>query len=220
MDSFDGSRRRELRASPPAGERRLTREGDPLDQRLDRWMEAGRQLVEGVSGNRPGSRPGARRAEGRPMGRRGFDGLGRWVEERLDWLIDDDGDDWREPWQENESRPRPQPSVTAATDPVAGGGRRPRRPLEARSRRGDGPPAGEPRAVDRPAGVSHPSAAQSAMPPAAVPGDWPDDDSFTLPRWSRPASGAVAREPVVDPAPAAAAEGAPARPLPRSSRRR
>ncbi|MEB3270973.1 MAG: hypothetical protein VKJ44_04930, partial [Synechococcus sp.] len=115
MESFDGRQRRErLRAGPPLGERRPAREAEPLEQRLDRWMQAGRQLVDGVSGGRPGSRSPHRRPEARPGGRRGLDGLGRWVEDRLDWLIDD-GDDWREPWQEGEIARRP---AAAARDPA------------------------------------------------------------------------------------------------------
>jgi hypothetical protein len=112
MESFDGRQRRELRAGLPLGERRSAREAEPLEQRLDRWMQAGRQLVDGVSGGRPGSRSPNRRPEARPGGRRGLDGLGRWVEDRLDWLIDD-SDDWREPWQEGEIGPRPSTGARA-----------------------------------------------------------------------------------------------------------
>jgi len=88
---------------------------EPLDQRLERWVSRGRELVDGVSGARPGGRGAA--APGRSTGGRpgaaaggaagGFNpaGLGRWVEERLDWLLDDDSDEhWREPWQETASR--------------------------------------------------------------------------------------------------------------------
>jgi hypothetical protein len=56
-----------------------------LEQRLDRWVCAGRQFVDGVSGVRPGSRPGSRETGPRPAPPR----FGRWVEERLDWLLDD-----------------------------------------------------------------------------------------------------------------------------------
>ena len=67
-------------------------------------MSRGRELVDGVAGSRPGSRA----PESTGLGHRGLGGeglnparLGRWVEERLDWLLDDDSeDDWREPWQE------------------------------------------------------------------------------------------------------------------------
>ena len=87
---------------------------DPLEQRLDRLVSAGRQLVDGVSGARPGAR-----SPGRP-GLPRLDGLGRWVEGKLDWILED-GEELREPWQD------PQPA-----------GRR-RRPLQAISRRTGAP---------------------------------------------------------------------------------
>ena len=91
---------------------------------LDRLVSAGRQLVDGVSGARPGSRSG-NRGEGRRLA-----GLGRWVENKLDWILEDE-DDWREPWQEA----RPEPSFQA----------RPRRRLDAISRRSAEPPRAQPR---------------------------------------------------------------------------
>jgi len=78
-------------------------------------VSAGRQLVDGVAGTRPGARAGERSGE-RPR----LAGLGRWVEEKLDWILEDE-DDWREPWQQQERSSSPAAS--------------PRRPLEAISRR-------------------------------------------------------------------------------------
>ena len=162
MESFDGRQRRErLRAGPPLGERRPAREAEPLEQRLDRWMQAGRQLVDGVSGGRPGSRSPHRRPEARPGGQRGLDGLGRWVEDRLDWLIDD-GDDWREPWQEGEIARRP---AAAARDPA------PRAPVSgATALRADASWASGRGATIPPATVAMPPASRTpaSMPP--VPG--------------------------------------------------
>ena len=63
-----------------------------LEQRLDQWVSAGRQLVDGVSGARPGSR-----SAGRGSGMR-LDHLGRWVEDKLDWLLEDD-ESWQESWE-------------------------------------------------------------------------------------------------------------------------
>ncbi|MEB3295934.1 MAG: hypothetical protein VKL23_00175 [Cyanobacteriota bacterium] len=124
---------------PPA-----RRGSDPLEQGLDRLVSAGRQLVDGVSGARPGSRPGApgggRRAGALPR----LDSLGRWVEDKLDWIIED-GDDWREPWQD--ARPR-------------------RRPLEAISRRSITAPLPE-RNLDREPVVEQPQGRE--RPPAGRP---------------------------------------------------
>ncbi|MEA5441915.1 hypothetical protein [Cyanobium gracile] len=190
-------RERETARRPRAGT-------DPLDQRVDRWVTAGRQFVEGVAGSRPGGRPAPRGADRRPPLRPRMDELGRWVEGRLDWLLDD-GDDWREPWQESE-RSTPVPPPPGEQQPAAPG--RPRRQgLEAVSRRGRSgsapsqPPAPEPR--------------PSMGTATTGDGDWPDDASFTLPRWQRPESSER-------PSPPEAVANSPAdgRPLPRSSRRR
>ncbi|MFM8524123.1 MAG: hypothetical protein ACKOCM_00625, partial [Cyanobacteriota bacterium] len=88
-----------------------------MDQRLDRWMSAGRQLVEGVSGARPGGRPGARERDGRAASRPGFEGLGRWVEDRLDWLLEDE-DDWREPWQQERTSTRDRSGLSVERTPM------------------------------------------------------------------------------------------------------
>jgi hypothetical protein len=69
---------------------RLERSRDPRDRRLDQWLETGRQLVDGVAGRRPGQRrPGL-----------DLDSVGRWVGDKVEWLLEED-DDWREPWQES-----------------------------------------------------------------------------------------------------------------------
>lgn len=264
--------RSEFRGSEPR--RSSGRESEPLDQRLDRWVSAGRQFVDGVAGGRPGSRPPARGSESRgagrgsegrgsearTAGRGGFDGLGRWVEERLDWLLED-GDDWREPWQDtgpgspspplsqpdsrrnlanpatryqpaelrnpanlasavrpltptnsaSADRPRNQTSrtnpytnpVTAADATTAAS--MPRRRLEALSRRGLTPQS--------PAATTTSDRDRDRQSESEV---WPDDDSFSLPHWQRPA--ATGRAPEPSP-PAADSFDGGGRPLPRSSRR-
>ena len=72
---------------------RLDRFRDQRDRRLDQFLETGRQLVDGVSGRRPGQRPGQRRSG------LDLDSVGRWVGEKVEWLLEDD-DDWQEPWEE------------------------------------------------------------------------------------------------------------------------
>lgn len=240
MDSFEGSRRLDSRAPLSPVERRSARDGEPLEQRLDRWMNTGRQLVEGVSGGRPGSRQGSRRPESRAGSRGGSGSLGRWVEDRLDWLLDD-SDDWPEPWQENarrrsegpsalERRPMPerepltrdplarsaqQGAMTTAAElrPGTRPGERPRRRLEAVSRRGlSGRPAA--------------AAADGQAPQAAEAEAWPDDSSFSVPRWQRPTAPLRRPDPLQtevdqrDPNRSNGSETSAARPLPRSSRRR
>ena len=140
---------------------------------LDRLVSAGRQLVDGVSGARPGSRSG-NRGEGRRLA-----GLGRWVENKLDWILEDE-DDWREPWQE--------------TRPELGSQDRPRRRLDAISRRSAEPLQGQPRQ-------------------AREPEEWPEADAFALPRLQRQASSAPQTQ-------TQPPSQLPGRAMPRSSRRR
>ncbi len=221
--SGDPSRRgRRRQGSPTAG------------GTFDQWMVAGRQLVNGVSGARPGSRAQARGAGGRTGARPGLDGLGRWVGERFDWFLEGD-DDWPEPWQE---RPSPQEREAQTPPPRRGSGlptderfRTASRETASRSPMGRAPePA---RAWDRGSGPAATPAGPTAsggrrpleaisrrsaplLPPAPDTNDWPEDDNFRLPRWQRPSGAAAGSEtpPSLPPA------RTPQRPLPRSSRRR
>ena len=169
---------------------RLDRFRDQRDRRLDQFLETGRQLVDGVSGRRPGQRPGVRRSG------LDLDSVGRWVGEKVEWLLEEE-DDWQEPWQEpGRGRPEPAPSRLSS-----------RRPLDAISRRG-----------------RRGASAQGPEPTSTQPvaqefnqdqQDWPEDDSFRVQRWSRSA------QPSARPAPEAAPNSAGVRrALPRSSRRR
>ncbi len=194
---------------------RPRRGADSLEQGLDRLVTAGRQLVDGVSGARPGSRAGARAATPAAVGRPRLGDLGRWVENKLDWILEDD-DAWREPWQAAQppsqppsqprsqfsSEPRSQPASQPASQPQARsagpraeGSRR--RPLEAISRRGQRPQPSQ--------------SSASGIAPAPASDDWPDDTSFSRPRWQRPAAPSPSQPQSVE---------SPERPMPRSSRRR
>jgi len=261
---------------------------EPLEQRLDRWVTRGRELVDGVAGARPGSRSTGPEGSGlahRGLGAGGLNPgrLGRWVEERLDQLLDDDGDDdWREPWQEPAGgvgrRPirgedgahgsdlsRLQPPTDPWGDParasVSAGRRRDepplrsaasdavparsspaavpaRRSLEAISRRpapadsagvpplplAAGPAAARaPLASSQgqsttPQGLPNRASPGESVAAAADPESWPDDASFTLPRWQRPLRAAGSAGPPNGSA--APSSGPVGRPLPRSTRRR
>ncbi len=70
---------------------------DPLERKMDQWLETGRQFVDGVAGNRPGSRTKGRQRSNRINPN--IDTVGRWVEDKIDWLLEEE-DDWLEPWQE------------------------------------------------------------------------------------------------------------------------
>ena len=172
---------------------------DPLEQGFDRLVNAGRQLVDGVSGARPGSRTPARGAQRGGEDRRpGLDRLGRWVEDKLDWILDED-EDWREPWQEP-AQQQPVPGFQRAETP----GRRPLEAISRRGRPGDGGAERDP--VDAQESGSE---------------DWPDDASFSIPRWQRqptPPQPSASQLPMVE-APDMQVSGT-GRPLPRSTRRR
>jgi hypothetical protein len=129
---------------------RLERSREPRDRRLDQWLETGRQLVDGVAGRRPGQRrPGL-----------DLDSVGRWVGDKVEWLLEED-DDWREPWQES-------------AEPKA----RRKQPLQAISRRS------RQRSMPSAAFQPPPTAAPS-VPESSAPDDWPDDDLFQVQRWQR-----------------------------------
>ncbi len=68
---------------------RRQRSRDPLERRMDQWMETGRQLVDGVAGNRPGQR--------KKDNRSGFSNMGRWVGEKIDWFLEEEEEKWIEP---------------------------------------------------------------------------------------------------------------------------
>ncbi len=179
-NSFDSRDARSDWGDTPS--RRSYRRPEPgLEQRLDQWMTAGRQLVDGVAGSRPGSRSSPRLRPG---------DLGRWVENKIDWLLEDD-EGWREPWQERSATPSPARS-----------GRR--QPLEAISRRS------APLLPPQPAVVQPPQTQNQAQ-------DWPDDASFSVSRWRREP---VAGGPLAPPEPPSQPSAAAARAVPRSSRRR
>lgn len=180
---------------------------DPLEQGLDRLVTAGRQLVDGVSGARPGSRAPGRGAAAGAGERPRLGNLGRWVEDKLDWILEDD-DDWREPWQQ-QARPERRPEARPEPLPPSGRSRGGRRPLEAISRRGL-----------RPARLDAASAASAPSEPQPGADDWPEEESFSRPRWQRSVAGPSPSDPVPAPRTPAAAPAAGGRPMPRSSRRR
>ena len=169
---------------------RSFRSRDSRDRRMDQWLETGRQFVDGVSGRRPGQRRSSI----------DLDSVGRWVGDRIEWLLEDD-EDWREPWQN-----------ARETDVLNRSGKR---PLEAISRRVqrpssllDGvapsspqPPSQQPPLQQSP-GLEDPSSGSSSDADA-----WPDDESFRVERWTRSSE-------------TRSSDQSPKRALPRSSRRR
>ena len=211
----------------PYPRRLRQRSDDPLDRRLDQWLETGRQLVDGVAGTRPGSRSSAGRGSSRSTAT-SLDAVGRWVGDKIDWLLDEE-DDWGGHWESPRSSQamRPRESIrnalSSAQDATAV---RPavktaKRPLEAISRR-QPPliPGAEPQ--QRP----WVPPVEALPPPVDGPVDdeaWPDDDSFRLDRWQRTPGSAQSQPTSARGSTAPASTPQPSggrRPLPRSSRRR
>ena len=62
----------------------------PLDRRMDKWIQTGKQVVDGVAGNRPGQRRGGWQDKENSVN---LDKIGRWMEEKIDWFFEDD-DEW------------------------------------------------------------------------------------------------------------------------------
>ena len=95
---------------------RRSRSRQSLDRRMDNWIETGRQFVDGVSGSRPGRR---RFTDSNRLSRPNLDNVTRWVEDKLDWIMEEE-DDWLDDTYESNS-----------TDKLVKG----KKPLEAISRR-------------------------------------------------------------------------------------
>ena len=70
------------------------RSREPLDRRMDKWIQTGKQVVDGVAGNRPGQKRGRWQDKTTAPS---FEKVGRWMEEKIDWFFEDDED-----WLENE----------------------------------------------------------------------------------------------------------------------
>ena len=68
------------------------RSRDRLNRRMDQWLSTGKQVVDGVAGNRPGQNRG--KWQDKTTGPN-FKKVGRWMEEKIDWFFEDD-DDWLE----------------------------------------------------------------------------------------------------------------------------
>ena len=90
-----------------------SRNRDSLERRMDQWFEAGRQVVDGVAGNRPGKR--SKKNFG-GYSNSNFDDVSRWVGQKLDWFLEDE-EDWQETWESN-SKPGDSSYLTNQKQPL------------------------------------------------------------------------------------------------------
>ena len=134
-----------------------------LDKKVDQFFEAGRQLVDGVSGTRPGSR---RRGRSNRLSRANVKDMGRWVNDKIDSFFDDeDFDDW---YEEDENSNQFKYFSRDIYSESKKENCNNKRPLEARSLRELNDP------------VSNPSA--RLLNPVD---DWPEETDFKVNKWQR-----------------------------------
>tara|TARA_Y100001970_G_scaffold290757_1_gene425620 strand:- start:15 stop:572 length:558 start_codon:yes stop_codon:yes gene_type:complete len=62
-----------------------------FDRKLDRFVQTGRQLIDGVSGARPGQRQRNYIAN---LQGKGVSNVGRWVSDKIDWLFEEEQEEW------------------------------------------------------------------------------------------------------------------------------
>ena len=130
------------------------RSRDPLENKMDQLLQTGRQLVDGVVGSRPGHIKNERI---RNFPKTNLTNVGRWVEDKLDWLLEEE-DDWLESWESNvNAEDRASTSI------------RKKRPLKAISLRGT-------KAISPSTEISDVADNENS---------WPDESSFRVERWER-----------------------------------
>mgnify|MGYP001472854896 CR=1 FL=1 len=134
-----------------------------LDRKVDQFLEAGRQFVDGVSGTRPGRR---RRAKFNGFSRVNVNDVGRWVSEKVDSIFDDDElEDW---YDENENT-NPLKNFSRSIDLQSKTENfMYKRPLEAKSLRDLNEPI-----TNKPAKLLYGG------------DDWPEESDFKVNKWQR-----------------------------------
>jgi len=134
-----------------------------LDRKVDQFLEAGRQFVDGVSGTRPGSR---RRGRLNKLSRPNVKDVGRWVSDKVDSIFEDEEfEDWEDS-NENSSQfkyfSRDVDSESKRENIMN------KRPLEARSLR-----------------ESNENASNQSARFLYPVDDWPEESDFKVNKWQR-----------------------------------
>ena len=133
------------------------RSREPLDRRMDKWIQTGKQVVDGVAGNRPGQRrEGGKHKTTGPN----LEQVGRWMEEKIDWFFEDDDE-----WLDNEDSDSDSDYDSFQEKII-----HTKRPLGAISLRA-------PKAL--------PARIEEKRNNLNEIDEWPDDQSFKLNRWER-----------------------------------
>ena len=138
-----------------------------VDKQVDKIFETGSQLVDGVSGARPGKR---RNSDFRGITSKSVKKVGRWVSEKVDLFFDEDNDDWDDENLHADNSDiktfSRESNSYASTKPNF------KRPLEAISLR-------QPKNSQK--------TEQKKLPYGKVSKnqDWPDEMDFKVERWQR-----------------------------------
>ena len=131
-----------------------------LDRKVDQFLEAGRQFVDGVSGTRPGSR---RRGRFNRLSRSNINDLGRWVSDKVDSIFEEEEfDDWYSDTESSNQFSRGVDSGSSRDNYMN------KRPLTARSLRELNKPD-----TNNPERLLYPV------------DDWPEEDDFKVNKWQR-----------------------------------
>ena len=131
------------------------RSRESLDRRMDKWIQTGKQVVDGVAGNRPGQRRPSSGWQDQTTGAN-FEKVGRWMEEKIDWFFEDEDD-----WLDNEDSDDDSLQETIVNT---------KKPLRAISLRA---PKALPPQIDE------------TRNNVQKLDEWPDEQSFQLNRWER-----------------------------------
>jgi len=131
------------------------RSRESLDRRMDKWIQTGKQVVDGVAGNRPGQRRPSSGWQDQTTGAN-FEKVGRWMEEKIDWFFEDEDD-----WLDNQDSDDDSLQETIVNT---------KKPLRAISLRA---PKALPPQID-----------QTRNNLQKID-EWPDEQSFQLNRWER-----------------------------------
>tara|TARA_B100001996_G_scaffold200928_1_gene153805 strand:- start:33 stop:602 length:570 start_codon:yes stop_codon:yes gene_type:complete len=139
-----------------------------VDKKVDKIFETGRQLIDGVSGKRPGKR---RNSDFQEKTNRNFNKVGRWVSEKVDLFFDEENEDWYDDdnfyEEEREIKTFKRESSSIQTSKPYS-----KRPLEALSLR-------QPKSGQTTEQKKLPYAQESNLE------DWPDELDFKVNRWQR-----------------------------------
>jgi len=139
-----------------------------LDKKVDKIFETGRQLVDGVSGARPG---GKRNTDFQRISRRNVKNVGRWVSEKMDMFFEEEDDDWSDQVNSDENA-QDIKSFSRESRMLDVKETFSKRPLEALSLR-------QPKNIEINAQKKLPFGQSTSFD------EWPDDLDLKVDRWQR-----------------------------------